>query len=186
MVAHLSLAMCWWRTLVKVRRLSLTLSHALTFFNYWVNWINFISLILFFSPSTRLLQINPMHQNCASPTWFQCTRVNLLGCTIDFCSFLAAVLSNFADHRRPLQNSAACDCDESYTTFAVSVACRRWRISKKIFLKKLEYSATSENVDSSYENKYGLVQIKSLLSGFVYKPPFEFYAYWSCFDTVSL
>ena len=49
---------------------------------------------------------------------------------------------------------------------------------KKIyFFKKLEYSATSENVDSSYENKYGLVQIKSLLSGFVYKPPFEFYAY---------
>ena len=31
---------------------------------------------------------------------------------------------------------------------------------KKYFLKKLEYSATSENVDSSYENKYGLVQIK--------------------------
>lgn len=39
---------------------------------------------------------------------------------------------------------------------------------KKIFLKKLEYSATSENVDSSYENKYGLVQIKSVLSGFVW------------------
>ena len=88
--------------------------------------------------------------------------MNLLGCTIDFCSFLAAVLSNFADHRRPLQNSAACDCDESYTTFAVSVACRRWRISKKIFLKKLEYSATSENVDSSYENKYGLVHCQGL------------------------
>lgn len=59
-------------------------------------------------------------------------------------------------------------------------------LKKNIFFKKLEYSATSENVDSSYENKYGLVQIKCVLSGFVYKPPFEFYAYWSCFDTVSL
>lgn len=33
---------------------------------------------------------------------------------------------------------------------------------KKIFLKKLEYSATSENVDSSYENKYGLVHCQGL------------------------
>lgn len=33
---------------------------------------------------------------------------------------------------------------------------------KKIFKKKMEYSATSENVDSSYENKYGLVHCQGL------------------------